>query len=320
MYKENKSTMANSKNILPIVLLLINMFLFIGCGNKTPQNTSVYSVFVSDGDVYAVGNTNQRSSITDVPTLWKNGIPLEIGTMGNFNRATSVFVSEGIVYVTICEDDNAILWKNGERQILGPGDANCVFVDGTDVYVGGSSLWKNGIRQDFAGVANSVVIDGSDVYIAGYIGDFTNATASVWINGERIGYGRGRAKSISVSGNGDVYVVGEIDNEAAFWKNGVLQHLDYMGKSGASSIIVTDDGDVIVAGHAFDTQTLTPIAVIWVNGKAHRVDYLMGAESRALAYYNNLVYIGGESNDALCPVWTYDSTAPFTAESLTRVK
>ncbi|MDR3287187.1 MAG: hypothetical protein LBT27_07075, partial [Prevotellaceae bacterium] len=85
--------------------------------------------------------------------------------------ATSVFVSDGNVYVAGYKSDMAtgratpILWTNGTAQTL-PNDtqygsiqANSVFVFDGDVYVaGGYSIWKNGEAQPLSGNAQSVFV------------------------------------------------------------------------------------------------------------------------------------------------------------------
>lgn len=293
-----------------------------GCSEKQPKYSYVHSVFVTGEDIYAVGSTSYKTSETDVPTLWKNGVPQAIGEMGNFNHATSVVVDNGDVYATVSDNerDFAILWKNGISQILGPGDANCVCVFEGDVYVGGSSLWINGERQNHSRVIKSITSDGSNIYMAGYIGDYSSGQAYLSINEDIMVYGDGHANAIFISNNGDVYVAGESNKEAIYWKNGIPQYLESMGKSEANTIVISDSGKVYVSGYAFDQLTLRPIAVMWIDGKCLRMDNLMRCEIRDMKLNNGYVYIGGESDDYFCPVWKFANSDYFDISTLERLK
>ena len=148
------------------------------------------SVFVSGSDVYVAGYD------ADNAKLWKNGVAQNFGGGDQYAEAHSVVVSGNVVYVAGtrypcavggCAD--AILWENGQPQILQAGDASAhsVFVS-NNVYVGGNSgsnavLWKNGIPQNLgSGSANSVFVSGNDVYAVGNSGNW-NGTASLWKNG-----------------------------------------------------------------------------------------------------------------------------------------
>lgn len=70
-------------------------------------------LFICEDDVYIAGSICEGTSMTDCPTLWKNGIPQSIGEIGNFNNASSVFVDGNDIYAAINENDIGYLWKNG---------------------------------------------------------------------------------------------------------------------------------------------------------------------------------------------------------------
>ena len=135
------------------LLLVLFAFVFTSCQSKTNRYTSVYSIFLSGEDVYAVGSVCSGDSRTDVPVLWKNGELQKIGSMGNFNHATSIFVSGEDVYATITDSENnrAYLWKNGTKTPLGSNRTNCVFVGGKFVH---ESAIKDLMKSSFKKMIN----------------------------------------------------------------------------------------------------------------------------------------------------------------------
>jgi len=154
------------------------------------NDTRAESVFVSDGNVYAVGNGEDNKGIWN-SKLWKNG---EEQNFINGERmwTRSIFVLESDVYVVGNEENKdsirvAKLWKNGVEQILSDGKrnayANSIFVLENDVYIVGyeenedtervAKLWKNGVEQILSDgkhktSVESVFVFGDDVYIVGY--------------------------------------------------------------------------------------------------------------------------------------------------------
>ena len=216
------------------------------------------SVFVADGDVYVAGtekkvyeqiskNGKSKTVIECTAVLWKNGELLcHLPSIGHSSEAKSVFVSDGDIYVAGNDKvsagkvknhvrSTAILWKNGERQLLSDGElsgrrycaeALSVFVSGDDVYVAGferdenitpiATLWKNGIAQRLSvaedhAEARSVFVQQDDVYVAGM--------------------------GIRLLGQKD------FGGYAILWKNGIPVHLtmDEKTRSEARSVFVSDD-------------------------------------------------------------------------------
>jgi len=123
------------------------------------SNGFLNSVFVSNGDVYVIGQWMR---------LRKNGEVQKLANGEDHPGGYSVFVSGSDVYVAggsglynvTSRDDVAKLWKNGVLQELensenAKGGARSVFVSGSDVYVAGgiwnNKFWKNGKLYSFAG-------------------------------------------------------------------------------------------------------------------------------------------------------------------------
>lgn len=271
----------------------------------------VNAIYVSGNDVYAVGSMCSGTSETDVPTLWKNGVAQKIGSMGNFNRATSIFVSEKDIYVTISEQDSSkvYLWKDGDKQILPIKEANRIVATDENAYISTFAtktvLWKNGERQhlgDFS--ANYVFVDGNDVYLAGS----KNDSVAIWKNGKVESLGKkGFSNSIIVR-DGDVYVLGNeiqmtqvkingslhsVDmTYPCLWKNGELTRLSYRGGE-AKALFVSPKGDILAVG------ALEGKAFLWKNGELLNLEK---AESMSSAYSvtqtsDGRVFVGGHAHD-----------------------
>ena len=94
-------------------------------------NNGYHSVFVSNGDVYVAAFKYDEERDLHIATLWKNGVAQNLTDVTDGDSSSeSVFVSGCNVYVAgySVESEKAMLWKNGEVQILGNGFAYSVFV------------------------------------------------------------------------------------------------------------------------------------------------------------------------------------------------
>ena len=322
---------------LGAVVTIITACLFFSCNSNKKSHTDIHSLFLAGNDLYAAGSVCDGSSTTDIPTLWKNGVAQEIGRQGNFNSATSVFVSGDDVYVTIREDYKASLWKNGERQTLGDCDANCVYVDNNqNVYVAGQLddkpvLWKNSKVRTLGetGEAEYVLVKGDSVYVTGIFGNSFHGDAFLCIisndgeNDTTIDLGMSNANSIFITKTGDIYVAGGVASGAALWKNGEVEELwdcdnrSYKNNSG-QSVAVNNDGKVVVAGIIFDSG-LTCTAAIWVDGICHNVSDIMSYQAMSVVTDGEVFYIGGCSTDGKWSVWEYDGKSDFNLKQLKRV-
>lgn len=329
------------------LIIGICSLLFTSCNLRdgTEEKNTVYSseirsIFIYGEDVYAVGSIRETEwSLEDIPALWKNGKMEIIRDVGTYSRATSVFVSNESVYVTIyaAGENKALLWINGESQILGDGMANDVYVEGNDVYVAGQKdgvavLWKNGVPQrldnKYYGSAESVFVRGNDGCVVGYWGapgPNSKAFCYTWkddINTNKMEpLGNGSADAVFISDKGDKYIAGELNNVAVFWKNGKPHYLENKGKtSRANAITVNDVGNIIVAGWASDERINN---LIWVDGKCYCPDSCDGIDVsrvKTVVSDGNNIYFGGcRYEDELWPVWKYDGMSNFCIDSIKRV-
>lgn len=299
-------------NKVKLSALNLMMLTMLGaCGDKNKDYyCSGEDIFVQNDKVYVVGSICQGSSKTDVPTLWINGESQSIGQMGNFNKATSVFVDRNDVYVTVteAEQNRAYLWKNGEIQELGNQRANSVIVKDGDVYVVGCdddmpTLWKNGIPQYLygQGEAKSIFVDGEDIYIVGYIGDYFSGNAVLWKNGNReILSDKTSIANDIVIANGNVYIAGEENHNATLWLNGESQCLSNE-KSSAYSVAVSGDTVFVTGVRGFNYKG-SPEYGIWKNGTPIEVCDEIRSQIVSVKISNNVVYFSGSSKN-MEPLW-----------------
>ncbi len=195
------------------------------------------------------------------------------------------------IYVAGTSNNKATLWKNGNVTILGENNskANCVFVNGNDVYVGGyvqgnyPVIWKNGtqiilptsspffispLMEVFASKfgVTSIFVSGNDVYAVGTM-SLTGGVpeGKIWKNSIEIPLLPNcvAANSIYIQGT-DIYVVGEsIAHRAILWKNGNAVNLAGDNYSGANSVYVSGN-DVYVGG--YEVIGGQSPARLWKNG------------------------------------------------------
>jgi len=249
------------------------------------SNSWATSVFVSDNDVYVVG---QISGTVNYAILWKNGVQ----TILPFSIANSVYVSGNDVYIagqnnSSGSQQTAVLWKNGTlTQLQGGVNANYVYVNGTDVYVAGSGstadnytmaiLWKNGVenqmsKNSISTAATSVFISGNDIYVGG-LNNYVNnggTLANLWKNNVAVQLPAG-AEQVYVIGN-DVYTAAIINNCLIMWKNGIkttLYQAEKYTSVGLNAINVSGS-DVYVLGSigsTLQTEKDNMHYVLWKNG------------------------------------------------------
>ncbi|MCM1177768.1 MAG: hypothetical protein NC308_05945 [Clostridium sp.] len=269
-------------------------------------------ICIAGNTVYIVGSVCQGTSLTDVPTLWINGEPQSVGQMGNFNTATSVFVDNDDVYVTINEKDQgkSLLWKNGKLQHLGNQNANSVVAKNGVTYVVGQdngrpTLWINGNPEYLSyeeGTAESICMDGEDIYVVGYTGNIFIGKAKLWKNGieEALSDKTSAAYDIVITGN-DIYISGEENNNATLWINGESQCLSY-DKSSAYSVAVSGETVFVTGISGFDSKG-SPKYGIWRNGALMEISDDMRDQIMSVKISNDKVYFSGSSKNKV-PLWT----------------
>jgi hypothetical protein len=244
--------------------------LFISAADTlSPTIGSANQVIVSGNDVYVGGVYQEIENfsspgvlsglITGQYVYWKNGIQNNIGSFGDIGYTSSMSVA------------------------------------GNNVYYADSAVWENGTLIPLHGTAQSIFAVGNDLYVAGYdsVGD-----AIYWKNGQLNvvspflghGYTTPNIYCIYVSGS-DVYI-GGMYNQAAYWKNGVVNYLQYTTSgyfvSNVSSLLVSGN-DVYVTGHLIGINLG---AAYWKNGMENDLP-LNGATNGNTTYTTTSIFLFG---------------------------
>lgn len=135
------------------------------------KSAEAIALFILNNDVYVAGEEMGAAK------FWKNGVATVV--VAKKARATGIYISENITYVTF-EEYNATtkkwqgkLWKNGQITDITDGTQNSyltgIGVDAADVYVIGSEsngttdiakVWKNGTASNLtSGTQQAVAYD-----------------------------------------------------------------------------------------------------------------------------------------------------------------
>lgn len=250
-------------------------------------------VFFSGVDTYISGT--YFGSPTKI-VLWKNGIKdLEINNGTNSTVISqSLFLNGPDKYISGFELNSLgrtlKYWKNGiaisitsaESGIFN-NNANSIFINGSDVYIGGTDsgkakIWKNGIATTLSsgiptetyqnyGEVYSIIVSNTDIYACGIHNSGNYNHAKYWKNGVEtdlsLNLYNATAKCIAVSGN-DIYVAGGIEGLPVVWKNGVPGFLNTAGGMYDIISLKVIGNDIYVGGT--ETKNGKSRAILWVNG------------------------------------------------------
>ncbi|MGZ3777476.1 MAG: hypothetical protein ACXVI9_07775 [Mucilaginibacter sp.] len=226
------------------------------------ESADARSISISGHNVYVGGYINNFQA-----AYWKNGV---VTSLANSAVANSIAVegnnvyAAGFLFDTKISSNQAVYWTNGAvTECLGPngeaydyvgyvpGSASAVAVSGNDVYMagyaGGGKYWKNGTEVDlsngFLSYPLAIAVSGNDVYLAGEVDSPTNApvsTATLWKNGTALSLTNGlafaHANAIALD-RSDVYIAGQDDGNAVYWKNGSEVQLAANGGANGVTIV-----------------------------------------------------------------------------------
>ena len=255
-------------------------------------NASAESVTVVDKNVYIAGYEVNSNGVK-VAKYWKNGNPAMLTYGDNDAIAYSISVINNDVYVAGYEKNKngnkvAKSWKNGTPTILSDGnsdtEAKCIVVVDNDVYIvgteypyGNPQYWKNGISFGLNGgtVANSIAVVDKDIHVVGYEMQGQHlAKAVYWKNnelrqelsfhsaGSLLAYGKFVTKV-----KDDIYVAGDMNGKAVFWKNGNHNFLKSKyndSNTYANSISVVNDLEFIVGFEQRLAKDQRSVALLWL--------------------------------------------------------
>ncbi|WP_461533082.1 hypothetical protein [Sinomicrobium sp.] len=277
---------------------------------------------VSDADLYIDGERTAgyqhvfdetgTKTVQARKTGYKDSAPLTI-TIEEKPADVDIYVlgEEG----TSLNDYRPLYWKNGEaaafnHEALGSMMYYSMAVVNDKIHVAGERIysssraaafyWADDIHEELTGSdgyarAFDICVTDGDVYVGGIKKESRSVISVVyWKNGELVTVASGALGStdggpIVVKGD-DVYMAGILDGAPMYWKNGTGIPLEG-GPGQVTSMAVTENGDVYVAGYAYGGPT---IAQYWKNGE--RV--VLGAgeknsEANAIYIENNDVYVAG---------------------------
>jgi uncharacterized protein YjdB len=237
--------------------------------------SGVYAMTVDGNDVYIAGYVGHEVSGASYdpisPMLWKNGViqPLQNNEItGEFCFADKVVVHNGIVYVGGYTDynpsgawrDHPVLWVNGEEHVIRTLDDYtkvrdfCVASNGR-LYV----LVENEYYSPYFTVWE-VLPSNLDSWTKVFEFLPTDYGVEKWAE----------VVHIAADGN-DWYIVGYLDDDAYYWKNGAkppvkLQHPAGLGWVEADDIYFLD-GDVYMAGIGGVDDWWDEFYIVhWLNG------------------------------------------------------
>ena len=277
-----------------------------------PTITAVTPDSAAAGAVITITGTNFKSTTTDNSVSF-NGVTATVSsatttqlvvtapsgaTSGDITVTTSGGTSAGFAFTFLASTDLYIVgrsdngpawWKNGTMTAMPSdcSDARSIYVDGTDIYVsgtstsGGPAYWKNGTIVNLpmssghnGGLAESITVSNGDVYVAG--SDAGNGAYSLprcWKNGVAMTltalsntYAWGNLQSVFISGS-DVYVAGVSNPSsgsaaATYWKNGTPTALsDGLTGSDISQIFISGS-DIYCSGYVAGSSQ----RFYWKNG------------------------------------------------------
>lgn len=214
--------------------------------------------------------------------------------------------------------------KNGKLTVLGDGSVseypNDCTVDGNDLYLAGASnnepaYWKNG---EFTHVDKDpdlpweeylkVVVKKGKKYFLAYGPGGTNAYR-YYVNGVKTTLpSQSIVSDMAVADNGDVYVVGKnLDDQAVYWKNGVIHELS-TEDSGAAGVAIVGS-DVYVSGYYMNEES-APVPVVWKNGVLTEIGE-PGAYPENIAVSGSDVYVIGRLTNDSPVLWKNGEMTPI---------
>lgn len=260
--------------ILTIVLLLLGL---IGCAPSEDQ-------------IYIAGTAESWNR----PFVWNDGVRTElVEEEGDFHAsADAVVVHDGDLIVAGGYKNQAVLWRNGEMEVLcDPGDAEDMVSTGGALVVAGicdgmPGIWRDGEWTEYSCPGDycflsDLFVDGDAIYLVGEAytdhEPMLESSPYYWDDGAPVeitdGLGEDvhevTANAIAVEG-GDVHVVGSLSgfdaSQAAMWVNGEYQALD-----GTRARAIHVAGSDLYIGGRDDEG-----ACYWKNGNKHALEIPFG--------------------------------------------
>ncbi len=247
-------------------------------------------IAVSGSDVYVAGYERINSSIA--ARLWKNQVAATLYQGSGDSKASGIAISGADVYITGYITNGAhtqpVYWKDEQLFTLPisgqNGAATGICISGADLYISGvdsangtvnACYWKNGQETLLPSalpytLASGIAVNATGVNVVGTSvssDQFSFVNAQSWSNNSPVTLQgntdttHSSATCIYVNGS-DVYIGGEKDNAAAYWKNGAPISVSE-GPGGQINAITSYNNQLFAAGaQVNNTYTL---ACVWIN-------------------------------------------------------
>jgi len=218
-----------------------------------PKDSGLNSITVEDSHIYVAGWESNVVFIEDilnyrrVAKFWKDGAAIKLGDENFESEATSILVEGGNVHVCGYEDGRACYWRNGIKIPLTlntrVSTAREIAVNSRDVYLVGfeanptahtATYWKNGVPVSLTrglafSEASSISVDGEgNTHVVGVAYNGSEIVGKYWKNGIDVPISEGNKtwfNSVRVH-QGNVYILGTLDDMPVVWKNGQAQFMD----------------------------------------------------------------------------------------------
>ncbi len=276
---------------------------------KGPKNSGLNSIFVDGKNTYVAGWESNVVFPDDflnyrhVAKFWKNGVAISLGDENFNSEATSIFVEGENVYVCGFEDARACYWKNGIRIPLTlntrVSTVTEVVVKSGDVYLVGSeqnptiqtaTYWKNGMPISltdgtrFSDAFSIALDDEGNVHVVGVAFNGSEIVGKYWRNGSEVPIADGRKtrfNSIKLD-QGNVYILGVLDDKVAVWKNEQLQFLE-SGVTAPSMLFISDQSVFTCGTEFLNNDPLLFTYVGWKNNS--KLPFGQQFNSRAAAIF-----------------------------------
>ncbi len=176
-------------------------------------------------------------------------------------------------------------------------------------------LWVDGrsvVLDRSYSVATSVWIDGGDVYVGGsFVDGDSGPRACIWVNGSRQALGHSDSNSdvygVCVAG-GRVYAAGSAGERAVLWIDGQAAFVDAGPDRSYGNSVFVSGHDVYMAGMAIAGGN--PCPTLWKNGEIFYQKCDGGDDYKSLYVSAGRVYVAGSHIDgtAVCQSMNTDGS------------
>ncbi|NOS93087.1 MAG: hypothetical protein HOP30_14285 [Cyclobacteriaceae bacterium] len=239
-----------------VIISVVGSALFQQCTTDNPAPVAV-------ADVYVAGTTDAGE-----PAFAKNGVITKVGDASVNTSVYSITVSGNDVYIAGARGENAVYWKNNTMTTI-PNDAN--------------TSWTT---------AYEVEVKNYDVYVLLYgLGGPSNFVKYLK-NGVATECSNGQPTDMAIAETNDVYISGNTNDRAGFWKNGVWSYLTELNSRATAVKVVGTD--IYFSGFYYDNLKGW-MPVYWKNGTMVAVDTVSGMVED-MEVVNGDVYMTGYSN------------------------